>query len=74
MIGSQSEEGKMSESLPVGVEGELLEQILINGKFVSEGIKAFDGDGLSIEFNGPFGAVVMRDEGFRYLVLPIKKG
>ncbi len=73
MIGSQSEEGKMSESLPVGVEGELLEQILINGKFVSEGIKAFDGDELSIEFNGPFGAVVMKDEGFKYLVLPIKK-
>jgi len=50
----------MDEILAIEVEGEQLEQILLNGKFVSEGIKAFDGDGLSIEFNGPFGAVVMR--------------
>jgi len=36
-------------------------------------VKAFDDKDLHIEFNGELGAVVIKDEGFRYLVLPIKK-
>ena len=67
-----SEIGKMNEELPVEVEGEPLEQILINAKYVLDGVKAFDED-VNIEFNGMFGPVVMKEEGFKYLVLPIKK-
>ncbi len=72
-VESQSEVGKMNEELPIQIEGEPLNQLLINAKYLLEGVKAFDEKNLCIEFNGEFGAVVMKEDGFKYLALPIKK-
>jgi len=72
-VESQSEVGKMNEELPIQVEGEPLDRLLINAKYLLEGVKAFDEKDLCIEFNGEFGAVVIKEDGFKYLALPIKK-
>lgn len=72
-ISSQSEIGKMNEELPIQIDGENLGQLLINAKYLLEGAKAFDSKELHVEFNGGLGAVVLKEDGFRYLALPIKK-
>ena len=72
-IKSQSEVGQMNEELPIHVEGEPLEQLFINAKYLLEGVKAFDDKDLHIDFHGEFGAVVIKEDGFKYLALPIKK-
>lgn len=68
-----SEMGNMNEELAIDVKGEQLEEIVLNAKFILDGAKVFDGEDLDIEFNGILGPVVMKEEGFKYLVLPIKK-
>ena len=70
---ASSEMGKMDEEAPAEVSGDDLGQVLLNAKYMLDGLKAFDGDDLTIEFNGAVGPVVMKNEGFKYLVLPIKK-
>lgn len=69
---AKSEIGRMNEELFIEVEGESLDEILLNAKFVFDGVKVIDGEELNIEFNGAFGPVVIKEEGFKYLVLPIK--
>lgn len=68
-----SEIGKMSEELSIDVEGGELEEVCINTRFMLDGLKVVDNENISIEFNGAFGPIVIKDEGFKYLVLPIKK-
>jgi len=75
-INSQSEMGKMNEELPISIEGvniesKPMEQLFINAKYLIEGVKVFDNEELCIDFHGTVGAVVIRDEGFKYLALPI---
>lgn len=72
-IESKNETGQMNETLPIQTEGEPLPQFLINAKYLFEGVKAFDSDDLNIYFHGEFGPVVIKEEGFKYLALPIKK-
>lgn len=71
-VGAESEIGKMNEELSINVEGEPLKQLFINAKYLLEGVKAFGSDELSIDFHGNMGAVVLKEEGFKYLALPIK--
>jgi DNA polymerase-3 subunit beta len=71
-IKSQSEVGQMNEELPIHVEGEPLEQLFINAKYLLEGVKAFDDKDLHIDFHGETGPIIVKEAGFRYLVLPIK--
>lgn len=71
-VSAQSEAGKMSEELQVQVRGESLKQFFINVKYMLDGVKALDGNELHIKFNGDSGAVVMNDDAFKYLALPIK--
>ena len=49
-----------------------IEQVLINGRFLVEGMKAFDKDDLTIWFSGDTGPVVIGGKGFKHLMLPIK--
>lgn len=71
-VKTQSESGAMNESLPIGFKGETIEQVLINGRFLVEGMKAFDKDDLTIWFSGDTGPVVIGGKGFKHLMLPIK--
>jgi DNA polymerase-3 subunit beta len=71
-IKAQSEIGKMSEELPMQAKGKPLERLLINAKYLLEGVKAVDGDDLYADFHGEDGAVIVKAAGFRYLALPIK--
>ena len=70
-VESKSEEGSMEEFLPVNLEGEEFE-VLVNAKFIVEGLKIFDENDLRIEFNGNSGPIIMKQNDFKYLVLPIK--
>ena len=69
IINAQSPSGSAVESLPVSVKGEQC-SALWNPQFLVEGLKA---GGKEIHFNGEHGPLVMTAEGYRYLVLPIKR-
>ena len=71
-IKAQSEIGKMSEELPIAFKGNKLERIILNARFLLEGVKAIDGDKIYIDFHDETGPAIIKETGFRYLVLPIK--
>lgn len=71
-VKTQSESGAMNESLPIEFRGEAIEKIDINGRFLVEGMRAFDKDDLTIWFSGDTGPVVIGGKGFKHLMLPIK--
>lgn len=71
-VEAANETGRMNEEIPVVTEGKPLEKILLNAQFLGDIVKVVDNEELSIEFNGAFGPAVIKDENFRYLVLPIK--
>lgn len=73
-ISVNSEMGAMKEPLSVDSEGEEL-SIYLNAKFLLEMIKTVGYEKVAAEFNGPNGPVIFRpadDNGYLYLVLPIK--
>ena len=71
-VNAESELGRMNEELPISFKGNLLEGIFINARYLLEGIKAVDGDTLHIDFHRETGPIIVKEAGFRYLVLPIK--
>lgn len=75
------ESGKMDEQMILTFkEGDDLDGILLNARYLLEPLRIIDQEDVTIEFNGPFGPCVFcldqKKEGvedvYRYLVLPIK--
>ncbi len=74
-IKASGQEGRMEESLPVEMEGELLE-LFVNSRYILDLIKQIDEEKLSIDFHGDGGPLIFRIPGrqdYLYLALPIKK-
>lgn len=65
--------GKMKDEMSVTMENEEAEEVCFNIKFLQEGLKALDGKEIELQFNGSLGPCMMIEEGYEYLVLPIKK-
>ncbi len=78
-VSAGSDIGKMEEEIPLEEkEGEDLEGILLNARFLIEPLRILDEDILEIGFNGPLSPCIFNvdneAEQYRYLVLPIKSG
>jgi len=71
-VNAESELGRMNEELPIAFKGNKLERIILNARFLLEGVKAIDGDKIYIDFHDETGPAIIKETGFRYLVLPIK--
>ena len=76
-----SDSGRMDEQMSLSVkEGDDLEGILLNARYLLEPLRIIEKEDVTIEFNGPLGPCVFsldqKSEGvedvYRYLVLPIK--
>ncbi|OPL14821.1 MAG: hypothetical protein AVO34_01480 [Firmicutes bacterium ML8_F2] len=70
-----SQQGSMEDFVPVEHEGEDLE-LYINSRFILDFLKLVDDNSIIIDFHGDGGPLVFRlpeDDGYLYLVLPIKK-
>ena len=70
-----SQEGSMEELLPANQDGEEID-IYVNSRFVLDILKVLDCEEIMIDFHGEEGPIVFRmvdDQGYLYLVLPIKK-
>jgi DNA polymerase III subunit beta len=65
--------GEARESLPVGYSGEPME-IGFNAAYLQDGIESVGGDDLSLKLINPLrpGLVQGPEEGFRYLIMPIR--
>lgn len=81
-VSSGSSLGKMKEEIALQEkEGDDLEEILLNSRFLLDALRVWQTKEVEIEFNGPVGACVFNHrreeedetENYRYLVLPIKK-
>ena len=73
IISANSETGNIREEAHCEIEGEELDRVLFNVKYLLDGCKAIDDDILTIHFNGEIGPVIMESDNYRYLMLPIKK-
>lgn len=80
-VRASSSTGNMDEELDLEYkEGEDLENILLNARFLLEPLRVMDDENVLIEFNGPFGPCIFcreeekegLKEKYQYLVLPIK--
>ena len=78
---SGSEVGRMEEELILeSKEGDDLEEILLNARFILDPLRVLDDKSTEIDFNGPYGPCIINSEQqieedtskYRYLVLPIK--
>ena len=69
------QQGSMEDTLSALVEGEKID-IFANTRFVIDVLKVIDEDEVILEFHGDGGPIVfklVKDQGYLYLVLPIKK-
>lgn len=80
-VRSSSDSGNMDEELELNFkEGEDLENILLNARFMLDPIRVIEDENVLIEFNGPLGPCIFKSEEekegikekYEYLVLPIK--
>lgn len=80
-VKSGSEVGRMEEELILErKEGDDLEEILLNARFILDPLRVLDDEFMEIDFNGPYGPCIINSEEqieddtskYRYLVLPIK--
>ena len=80
-VRASSDSGNMDEELNIDhKEGDDLEDILLNARFLLEPLRIIEDENIIIEFNGPLGPCIFyREAGkdgmkeiYQYLVLPIK--
>lgn len=64
--------GKIEEKLDAFAEGEGIE-IAFNSTYISEGLRFLAGENVSFKFIGPLTSAIMEEEGFVYLMLPIRR-
>ena len=67
-----SEIGDMNEKLEITKTGEGFDAICLNGSFLLDPLKIIPNKEIKIEFNGPYGPVVINENEYQYLLLPIK--
>jgi DNA polymerase III subunit beta len=81
LVKSGSEVGRMEEELVLeSKEGDDLEEILLNARFILDPLRVLEHEFTEIEFNGSYGPCIINSEEqtdediskYRYLVLPIK--
>ena len=67
-----SEIGDMNEKLEITKTGEGFYAICLNGSFLLDPLKIIPNKEIKIEFNGSYGPVVINENEYQYLLLPIK--
>lgn len=70
-IETQADTGKISEQYETETEGEPI-KVSVNAKFLMDALKGVSGEDVYIEFNGASAAMVLREEGYVHIVLPVR--
>ncbi|GAB6170567.1 DNA polymerase III subunit beta [Paradesulfitobacterium aromaticivorans] len=68
-LGSQS--GRLNERIDAEVEGEKIE-VSANSKFFLNGLSALEGENVYVEFNGSNNPMVLKEEGYTHIILPVR--
>ena len=74
IINANSDMGKIEETVSATLEGKEL-KIAMNGKFLSDAVKALDEENVILSFNtsvSPFTVENEKDKRCQYLVLPVR--
>ncbi|MBQ8323158.1 MAG: DNA polymerase III subunit beta [Clostridia bacterium] len=74
VITANSDMGKLEETVAAELEGKEL-KIAMNGKFLSDAVKALNEENILLSFNSPvspFTVENVEDKRFQYLVLPVR--
>lgn len=74
-ISAEGDTGSMNEVVPASIEGEEIESVVLNPKFITEPLKHIKGKDVTIGFNGRKGPMVISEDSdsvkFKYLALPM---
>ena len=69
-IASASQKGKINEHINVEHNGEPID-IAVNARFILDALDSV-GETVEMELNGTYSPVLIRDEGYIHIVLPVR--
>lgn len=70
-IESSDAKGKINEHYEVKTEGEPI-KVSFNPAFLIAALKAMDSENITMELNGEHSPIVMREDGYLHLILPVR--